>query len=432
MTAVFPDDLVLTPVLRWPTTLPEASVRTVFGTPMADRVKRRRRAERPAISIIIVTHDGLVFTRLCLEHLLAADPWIDFEVIVVDNASTDGTPQYLADLFWRDERVRVELNGHNAGFAAATNQGVSLSHGSVIVLLNNDTIPLNGWLDRFCTHLRDGRIGLVGAVTNRAGNEADIEVPYSTYGQLRQFAESHARAQPGGHFDIRTATMFCVALRRDVWTDVGPLDERFEIGLFEDDDFSMRVRAAGLRVVCAEDVFVHHFGQASIGRLAVSGQYGLLFHANRERWEAKWGEKWLPYAKRVSPAYQALVERIRELVCAVTPPGATVLVVSKGDEQLVNLADRRGWHFPQGEDGRYAGHNPPDSEACIAELERLRLRGAAYLVIPETSRWWLEHYAQFAAHLDTHYAAINDERSPAAIVALSQRSSFQASAAGAQ
>ena len=56
----------------------------------------------------------------------------------------------------------------------------------------------------------------------------------------------------------------------------------------------MRVRAAGFRVACAEDVFVHHFGQASIGRLAQSGQYGALFHANRQRWEEKWQTPWTP------------------------------------------------------------------------------------------------------------------------------------------
>ncbi len=95
---------------------------------------------------------------------------------------------------------------------------------------------------------------------------------------------------------------------------IGPLDERFEIGLFEDDDYAMRVRQAGYRVVCAEDVFVHHFGQASIGRLGPTGQYGAVFHANRARWEEKWGVAWQPYERREKPAYRDLVGRIRQLV----------------------------------------------------------------------------------------------------------------------
>jgi hypothetical protein len=198
----------------------------------------------------------------------------------------------------------------------------------------------------------------------------------------------------------------------------GPLDTRFQIGLFEDDDLSMRVRAAGYRVACAEDVFVHHFGQASIGRLGPTGQYGALFHATRQRWEEKWQTPWTPYVKRTRPDYDALVAAVRQLVHDVTPPGATVLVLSKGDDQLLRFADRRGWHFPQGEDGGYAGHYPADSDACIAELERLRQRGADFLLIPETARWWLQHYTRFAEHLMKHYTVRLDD-GPGLVVALS-------------
>jgi GT2 family glycosyltransferase len=419
MSAVFPRDLVLAPVSRWPTTLPDESIRAVLATPLAHRVARRQAAARPAVSIVMVTHDGLVFSRLCLESLVAASGITDFEVIVVDNASIDGTTNYLIDLSSRDERVRVELCASNAGFAAATNRGVARSCGEVIVFLNNDTIPVDGWLDSLLAHLGEREIGLVGAVTNRAGNEAEIHACYRTYGELERFAGDQARAHRGERFDIRTATMFCAAVRRDVWEVVGPLDERFEIGLFEDDDFSIRVRQAGFRVACAEDAFVHHFGQASIGRLAQTGRYGLLFHANQERWEAKWGTRWQPYAKRRTPDYEVFVERVRQFVHEAVPPGATVLVMTRGDEELLRFADRRGWHFPQDDQGAYAGWYPADSAACIAELERLRARGADFLVIPETARWWLRHYVEFADHLERHYG-LGDERAPGIIIPLSQ------------
>jgi hypothetical protein len=199
---------------------------------------------------------------------------------------------------------------------------------------------------------------------------------------------------------------------------VGRLDERFEIGMFEDDDLSMRVRAAGYRVACADDVFVHHFGQASIGHLGATGQYGTLFHANRARWEEKWGRPWEAYEKRPRAEYLAVVDRVRQLVRDIVPPEATVAVLSKGDVQLLDLDGRPAWHFPQAADGSYAGFNPPDSEACIAHLEQLRVRGAEFLVIPEPARWWLDYYADFARDLDRRYHAIADAQSAATIIAL--------------
>jgi GT2 family glycosyltransferase len=426
----FPADLALTPVSRWPTTLPDETQRAVMDVPIGSRV-RPRGATHPVASIVMVTYDGLVFTRLGLESLLAADTSIAFEVIVVDNASTDGTQQYLRGLEQLDGRVRIELSPANAGFAAATNRGVELSRGDVVVFLNNDTVPPAGWLDRLVAHLGDERIGLIGATTNRAGNEAEIAVPYRTYGELEQFAREHARRHHRDVFDIRTATMFCAALRRAVWDAIGPLDTRFEIGLFEDDDFSVRVRAAGFRVACAEDVFVHHFGQASIGRLAPTGQYGALFHANRRRWEEKWGMPWKPYGRRIRADYDALVARVRQFVHDTTPPGSTVLVLSKGDDELLRFTDRRGWHFPQDDDGGYAGYYPVDSDACIAELERLRQRGADFLLIPETALWWLQHYTRFAEHIEQRYGVRVDGAEPIIVVALSSRFAYHASGAEA-
>lgn len=147
-TPTFPADLVLTPVSRWPTTLAEETRFAVIDAPTASRVRRREGAAQPTASIVMVTYDGLVFTRLCLESLLAADTSIDFEVIVEDNASTDGTREYLRGIAALDGRVRIELSPLNAGFAEATNRGVARSRGDVIVFLNNDTIPLVGWLER--------------------------------------------------------------------------------------------------------------------------------------------------------------------------------------------------------------------------------------------------------------------------------------------
>jgi 2-methylisocitrate lyase-like PEP mutase family enzyme len=86
-----------------------------------------------------------------------------------------------------------------------------------------------------------------------------------------------------------------------------------------------------------------------------------------------------------------------------------VLVVSRGDERIVDFPRHRGEHFPQAKDGLYAGHHPADSADAIARLEALRESGAEYLVIPGTSAWWLDHYAEFASYLQQQYRRLADE-----------------------
>jgi hypothetical protein len=268
--------------------------------------------------------------------------------------------------------------------------------------------------------LEDPGIGLVGPVTNRIGNEAQVDVPYHTYGGFVQFARDYSRAHEGQLFEIRTLMMFCVAMRRNVYERIGLLDERFEIGTFEDDDYAMRVRSAGYRVVVAEDVFVHHFGEASFGKLVPTGEYIRLLRANRHRFEEKWGTHWEPHRHRPGERYRWLVRRIREVVPTALSPGITIAVVSKGDDELLRLDGRRAWHFPQTEEGQYAGYYPSDDAEAITQLEKLREKGAESLIFPETAFWWLEHYEGFKQHLESRYRVIAHQEDTCLIFDLRQ------------
>jgi hypothetical protein len=90
-------------------------------------------------------------------------------------------------------------------------------------------------------------------------------------------------------------------------------------------------------------------------------------------------------------------------VVELTPVGAVVIVVSKGDESLVRFDGRGGWHFPRTATGQYAGHHPPSGEWAVEQLEALRAAGGAYLVLPAPYFWWLEHYPELDRHLSARY-----------------------------
>jgi GT2 family glycosyltransferase/glycosyltransferase involved in cell wall biosynthesis len=249
----------------------------------------------PKASILIVSYNNHELTTACIESVLRNSMHPNLEVIVVDNASTDGSREKLEAL--RDDRVRVLLNDENVGFAAANNQALQHASGTYIVLLNNDTVVPRGWLPRMLRQLEDPQIGLAVAVTNFSGNESRIDVPYDTIEEMLPFADHYMREHDGERFDIRVAAMYCVGMRRDVYETVGLLDEHFAIGMFEDDDYSHRVRLAGFRVVCAEDVFVHHIGQASFSKLTPEA-YDALWKRNQAYFEEKWGVRWEPHQAR--------------------------------------------------------------------------------------------------------------------------------------
>ena len=107
--------------------------------------------------------------------------------------------------------------------------------------------------------------------------------------------------------------------------------------------------------------------------------------------------------------YGEIIGHIRRLAKKNLPRRAQVIVISKGDDELLKLNGGTGWHFPQDKKGVYAGHYPADSAEVIAHLEALRKRGGEFLLLPSTSLWWLDHYKEFSAHLATRYTELARE-----------------------
>ncbi len=249
-------------------------------------------------TIVVVSYQQPEYLKLCIESVLNKTAYPNFEVVVIDNASDKSVRKYLNKMAEIDPRIKLIMNKKNVGFPRANNIAIESSGDSeYVVFLNNDTVVTRGWLGKLVRHLRRPGVELVGPVTNWAGNEARISVGYKEIDEMDEWAETYTAERDGVYFDIRVLAMYCIAMRRTLLDKIGLLDERFGIGMFEDDDFSMRVRDAGGRVICAEDVFIHHWGRASFGELEQNA-YNRVFEENRKRFEEKWGRKWIPHEYR--------------------------------------------------------------------------------------------------------------------------------------
>jgi GT2 family glycosyltransferase/glycosyltransferase involved in cell wall biosynthesis/SAM-dependent methyltransferase len=353
----------------------------------------------PEVTIVIPVRDQLRLTQLCLASVLAERQGPRFELVVIDDASSDGTAGYLSALASVNPHLQVLTNSGPMGFAASVNRGVKAAGAPTIVLLNNDVVVTPGWLGSLVAHLDASAVGLVAACTTAHARNCHVREEYGTFGDLIEVATRRRRRDGGKARDVRVAPFFCVALRADVWDEVGDLDERFAVGMFEDDDYCLRLVGAGYQLVCALDTLVHHFGEGTLGALRADGRFSAIFEANRAAFEAKWGGTWTPVDDYPDPAYQWTVEAARALMDEHVPAAATVAIVSLGDDDLLNLSHGTGAHFPQLEGGEWAGGHPADGLEAVRLLDAARERGTGWLFVPAPAEWWFEHYPELTAYL---------------------------------
>lgn len=300
----------------------------------------------PVASIVILTYNNLEVTRLCLNSIYAKTDHPSFEVIIVDNASQDGTAAFLRDFAEKHENVRLILNSTNEGFARGNNRGASIASGEYLVFLNNDTVVTRGWLEGLIRHLKDDNVGMVGPVTNASGNETCILVDYQDLTGLDEFAERYTQAHTGQAFEIEMLPFLCVALKREVYEKIGPLDERFNVGMFEDDDYAIRLKQKGLRLLCAEDVFIHHWGSASFGRFT-QPHYRKIFTENLRKFEEKWGTAWQPHLYRPELLRLQMRQMIDDAAFMALQIEERDQTISRLKGQLDEIHRSRAWSLVQ-------------------------------------------------------------------------------------
>lgn len=244
-------------------------------------------------SIVVLCYNGLEeTTRPCLDSIIANTPVGSYELIVVDNASADGTAQYLQSFAAQHAHVRIQLNDTNKGYAGGNNDGIKLAQGQYIVLLNNDTLVPSGWLNSLLKLFNEQPdVGLVGPVTNSAGNEQRIELKGLNEKNFEEIAAAYVERQKEVWFTTEKLGFFCVAMRRTLPEKIGYLDEKFGIGMFEDDDYCIRAKKAGFTLAVVEDCFVYHKGSVSFSKLSVES-YRAQFEKNKAYFREKHGIEW--------------------------------------------------------------------------------------------------------------------------------------------
>jgi len=239
-------------------------------------------------SVIIPVFNKAEFTFQCLRSLVREVDFGETEVIVVDNASTDETPELLSHF---EGFVRVIRNDENRGFVDACNQGAAASRGRYLVFLNNDTVVLPGWLEALVeTAERDQTAGAVGSMFLYPDGRIQ-EAGAVVWSNGEAFHYGWGRSPEDRRFTFAREVDYCsgasLLVRRELFERLGGFDRRYAPAYYEDTDLCMGVRSLGYRVVYQPHSRLYHFEGGTAGTDTRTGfkRYQLI---NRDKFYDKW------------------------------------------------------------------------------------------------------------------------------------------------
>ncbi|MDR4508971.1 MAG: glycosyltransferase [Candidatus Brocadiaceae bacterium] len=240
----------------------------------------------PLVSIIILTCNALEYTRMCIKSIQnhTIHP---YEIIFVDNGSTDGTIDFLEKIIDQNTNYKLIKNNENKGFSAGNNLGIAAAKGTYVMLLNNDVLVSDYWLRSMVRCIeKDEKIGMVGPITNFiSGRQAIKEVPYSDENGFYDFANKLREHNKGRLTPRRRIAGFALLMKKTLYEELGGLDETFGIGNFEDDDLCVRARQKGYAIMVDESAYIHHFGNQT-------------FKANKMNYQKNLNEKLALFNKK--------------------------------------------------------------------------------------------------------------------------------------
>lgn len=245
-------------------------------------------------SIVVLTFNNLQYNKGVIESIRKYTPPGTYEIIVVDNASTDGTREWLANL----NDIKLILNNENVGFPKGCNMGIALAEvGNDVLLLNNDIEVTENWLDNLQRALYSSdEIGAVqGLDAHHFGQQVDdlgfvIDWQTDDTTLIHRFASKNNVSDAEKWRYTNFLTGYCLLIKNKVLLEVGLLDEQFSPGNYEDDDWSFRILQAGYYLLKCYDTFIHHFGSKSFRKdTQHESSYWELMRVNQDKFFRKWG-----------------------------------------------------------------------------------------------------------------------------------------------
>lgn len=292
-------------------------------------------SDTPRVSIVIPVYNKIAYTGACLRSVAEHAGAIPFEVIVVDDGSSDATAQRLANI----AGIRVIRNAQNLGFIGSCNAGAAAARGNYVLFLNNDTVVTAGWLEALLHCLEEAPgAGLVGAKLvypdgrlQEAGGIVFNDGSGWNYGRFEDPDDAR--------YSFRREVDYCsgaaIVLHRELFVRLGLFDTRYTPAYYEDTDLAFAVRAAGLKVYCEPAATVVHFEGITSGTDTASGtkRYQVV---NRDKFVDKWKDALARQPAPGTPISVAATHRAQQRVLIIDATTPTPDQDS-GSLRMVNL-----------------------------------------------------------------------------------------------
>jgi GT2 family glycosyltransferase/tetratricopeptide (TPR) repeat protein len=232
-------------------------------------------------SIVMLTYNHLDYTVQAVDSIMRNCQ--DFELIIVDNGSTDGTKGYLDELSLQHTNVLVIKSPINKGVPAGLNEGIKHANGDYIIWVNNDILITPNALEQMADKMEIveqttelTHIGMVGPMMNFVADKQMLENATYQVEQVDTFAQKHHEQNPDDWEYAGWLCGSCLMMKKVIFQQIGMVDERFSPGGYEDNDYCLRALLQGWKLIIDRSTFVHHYGSRTFGtKEFINAKWGL-------------------------------------------------------------------------------------------------------------------------------------------------------------